>query len=46
MSKALPDCAFRECKTAGHLSPLEQPREYAHYLREFADRVTHQVSPS
>ena len=39
MAKALPDCAFRECKGAGHLSPLEQPREYAGFVKEFADRV-------
>ena len=40
MAKAIPNCTFRECKGAGHLSPLEQPREYAGYVKEFADRVT------
>ena len=40
MSKAIPNCMFRECKGAGHLSPLEQPRAYAGYIKEFADRVT------
>ncbi|MGE0630180.1 MAG: alpha/beta fold hydrolase, partial [Hyphomicrobiaceae bacterium] len=39
MSKDIPDCAYRVCQGAGHLSPLEQPRVYAGYLKEFADRV-------
>ena len=39
MSKAIPNCTFRECKGAGHLSPLEQPRAYAGFVKEFADRV-------
>lgn len=42
MAKALPNCVYRECKGAGHLSPLEQPREYAAHLKEFADRVAKQ----
>lgn len=40
MAKALPNCTYRMCKGAGHLSPVEAPREYAAYLREFADKVT------
>lgn len=40
MAKVLPNCIFRECKGAGHLSPMEQPRQYAAYLKEFADKVT------
>ena len=40
MAKALPNCMYRACKGAGHLSPLEAPRQYAAYLKEFADKVT------
>ena len=40
MAKALPNCLYRECKGAGLLSPLEAPRAYAAYLKEFADKVT------
>ena len=40
MSKAIPNCSYRMCKGAGHLSPVEAPREYASSLREFADKVT------
>ena len=40
MAKALPNCMYRECKDAGHLSPLEQPAQYAAFLKEFADKVT------
>lgn len=40
MAKALPNCIYRECQGAGHLSPVEQPRQYAAYLREFAEMVT------
>lgn len=40
MAKALPNCMYRMCKGAGHLSPVESPREYAAFLREFADKVT------
>ncbi len=40
MSKALPNSMYRCCKDAGHLSPIEAPREYAGFLREFADKVT------
>jgi 3-oxoadipate enol-lactonase len=39
MAKALPDCVFRVCKPSGHLAPLEQPRQYAAHLREFAEKV-------
>lgn len=40
MAKVIPDCMFRVCKGAGHLSPIEQPREYAGFLKELADKVT------
>lgn len=40
MAKAIPNCTYRECKSAGHLSPIEQPRQYAAFLKEFADKVT------
>lgn len=40
MAKDIPNCMFRVCKGAGHLSPVEQPREYAGFLREFAEKVT------
>jgi 3-oxoadipate enol-lactonase len=40
MAKALPNCAYRECRGSGHLSPIEQPRQYAAFLKEFADKVT------
>ncbi len=40
MAKAIPHCSFRVCLGAGHLSPLEQPRQYASFLKEFADKVT------
>ena len=40
MSKAIPNCSYRDCKGAGHLSPIEQPRAYAGFLKEFADKVT------
>ncbi len=40
MAKVLPNCIYRECKGAGHLSPVEQPRQYAAFLREFAEKVT------
>ena len=39
MAKALPNGTYRLCKGAGHLSPLEQPRQYAGHVREFAERV-------
>ena len=40
MAKTIPNCTYRACNGAGHLSPLEQPREYASFVKEFADRVT------
>ncbi len=40
MAKAIPNCMYRMCEGAGHLSPVESPREYAGFLREFADKVT------
>lgn len=40
MAKAIPNCMFRICKGSGHLSPVEAPRDYAAFLREFADKVT------
>jgi 3-oxoadipate enol-lactonase len=39
MAKALPNATYRVCKGAGHLSPLEDPRQYAALVREFAERV-------
>ena len=39
MAKALPNGTFRLCKPSGHLAPLEQPRQYAAFLREFAEKV-------
>lgn len=39
MAKSMPNCMYRECKGAGHLSPLEQPREYAAFVREFAEKA-------
>ncbi len=39
MADDIPDCMYRVCEGAGHLSPLEQPRVYAGFLKEFAGKV-------
>lgn len=39
MAEALRNCSYREICGAGHLSPLEQPREFAGLLLEFMRSV-------
>ena len=39
MAADIPDCAYRCCQVAGHLAPFEQPKEYACYVRQFAERI-------
>ena len=42
MAAALKNCAYREIKGAGHLSPLERPAEFADLLLDFMkDLSTH-----